>query len=221
MADNTNLSAAVGDGDDIRTVDRTGVKTPVSLIDIGGAGAESLLSAANPMPLGVLPAGSNNIGDVDVLTLPALPAGSNNIGDVDVLSLPSLPTGTNTIGRVGLTPQTAGGLSASKTISGASTNATTVKASAGQLFGWYISNLNASPRYLKLYNKASNPTVGTDVPVMTLLLPGNSAGVAGHVEMTNGIDFTTGIAFALTTGAADADTGAVAANEIIVNLFYK
>lgn len=31
-----------------------------------------------------LPAGSNNIGDVDVLSLPAIPAGSNLIGSVDV-----------------------------------------------------------------------------------------------------------------------------------------
>lgn len=35
-----------------------------------------------------LPAGTNNIGDVDVLTLPALSAGSNNIGDIDVLTAP-------------------------------------------------------------------------------------------------------------------------------------
>ena len=47
-----------------------------------------------------LPAGSANIGDVDVLSLPALPSGTNNIGDVDVLSLPALPTGANTIGKV-------------------------------------------------------------------------------------------------------------------------
>jgi len=33
-------------------------------------------------------AGDNNIGNVDVLTLPALPAGTNNIGDVDILSFP-------------------------------------------------------------------------------------------------------------------------------------
>lgn len=50
--------------------------------------------------LPALPAGTNNIGDVDVLTLPALPAGTNNIGDVDVLTLPSLPAGTNNIGDV-------------------------------------------------------------------------------------------------------------------------
>lgn len=47
-----------------------------------------------------LPAGTNNIGDVDVLTLPALVAGTANIGDVDVLTLPALPAGTNNIGDV-------------------------------------------------------------------------------------------------------------------------
>jgi hypothetical protein len=36
---------------------------------------------------------------VTAITLP-LPAGTNNIGDVDVLSLPALPTGTNSIGQV-------------------------------------------------------------------------------------------------------------------------
>lgn len=47
-----------------------------------------------------LAAGTNNIGDVDVLSLPALPAGTNNIGDIDVLTLPALPAGTNNIGDV-------------------------------------------------------------------------------------------------------------------------
>ena len=43
---------------------------------------------------------------VDVLTLPnvtigaAIPTGTNNIGDVDVLTLPSLPSGTNAIGKL-------------------------------------------------------------------------------------------------------------------------
>jgi hypothetical protein len=36
-----------------------------------------------------LPAGTNNIGDVDVLSLPSIPAGNNNIGDVDIASLPN------------------------------------------------------------------------------------------------------------------------------------
>ena len=67
-------------------------------------------------------------------------------------------------------------------------------------------------RYLKLYNKASAPTVGTDVPVLTVALaPGAPTLVQGGA---NGLRFTTGIALALTTNAPDADTTAVAAAEI-------
>jgi hypothetical protein len=40
------------------------------------------------------------------VTVNALPAGTNNIGDVDVLTLPALPTGDNTIGRVKVTDGT-------------------------------------------------------------------------------------------------------------------
>lgn len=50
--------------------------------------------------LPIIPAGDNNIGNVDVVTLPSIPAGNNNIGDVDVATLPSLPAGTNNIGDV-------------------------------------------------------------------------------------------------------------------------
>lgn len=181
------------------------VPTPTQTVTVGSA----------------LPAGTNNIGDVDVLTLPALPAGTNNIGDVDVLTLPALPAGTNTIGNVSTVPAATGGCSVTKVISAASTNATSVKASAGQVYGWYATNVNAAARYLKLYNKASSPTVGTDTPVMTIAIPGNTAGAGGAVEFSNGIAFGTGIALAITTGVADANTGAVAADEIVINLIWK
>ena len=52
----------------------------------------------NVLSLPTLPAGTNDIGKVEVTALPALPAGTNNIGDVDVLSLPELPAGTNMLG---------------------------------------------------------------------------------------------------------------------------
>ncbi len=52
-----------------------------------------------------LPAGTNNIGDIDVLSLPALPAGSNNIGDVDVASIAA---GDNNIGNVDIASIAAG-----------------------------------------------------------------------------------------------------------------
>ena len=54
MSDNSNSSG--GTGDAIRTIDKTaytGAKTPVTLLDIGGGDGtgESLVSAANPMPI--------------------------------------------------------------------------------------------------------------------------------------------------------------------------
>lgn len=106
-----------------------------------------------------------------------------------------------------------------KLISAASTNATSVKTSAGTINALHVSNTNATTSaYLKLYNKASAPTVGTDVPVFTLLIP--PAGLRTIDCGATGVRLSTGIAYALTANPADADTTAVAASEIIVNMSY-
>lgn len=89
---------------DLDTGAGTDTRAVVGLVRAESGGAV-LVGSANPLPTlatisGAIPAGTNNIGDVDVLTLPALPAGTNNIGDVDVLTLPALPAGTNNIGDV-------------------------------------------------------------------------------------------------------------------------
>lgn len=117
-------------------------------------------------------------------------------------------------------PQLTGGssLDVSRLLSAGTTNATAVKAGPGKLFGWYFYNANAAVRYLKLYDKASAPTVGTDTPKLTIPIP---PGAAANVDFGAGIGFSSGIGLALTTGVADADTAAVAANEIVINLFYR
>lgn len=101
-------------------------------------------------------------------------------------------------------------------ISAASTNATSLKASAGTLYALYAVNLNAAVRYVKFYNKASSPTVGTDTPVATFPIPASATGAGFAINFDPGFDFGTGIAYATTTGVADSDTAAVAANEIIL-----
>ena len=50
MADNTTLPAGVG-GDTIRDIDKGGLKTQVTILDFGGAGAEQLVTLANGMPV--------------------------------------------------------------------------------------------------------------------------------------------------------------------------
>lgn len=104
------------------------------------------------------------------------------------------------------------------TNSAASTNATSIKASAGNVWSIICSNDNASPRYVKFYNKASAPTVGTDVPVIKIAIPASST--VKYDGGATGIRFATGIALAITTGIADSDTSAVAANEIKVATSY-
>lgn len=120
-----------------------------------------------------------------------------------------------------IVPATSGGLSISRVISAASTNATVVKGSAGQVYGWSMSNVNAQEMYVKLYNKATAPTVGSDTPVITLLVPGGATGLVSEASFPQGIAFGTGIGLAITGAVADNDTTAVAANEIVVNLFYS
>lgn len=77
----------------------------VGIMPIGGQDGttrrELLVSALGEPQVAVsqpLPAGNNNIGDVDIAS--ALPAGNNNIGDVDVASIAA---GTNIIGKTYLT----------------------------------------------------------------------------------------------------------------------
>jgi hypothetical protein len=102
--------------------------------------------------------------------------------------------------------------------SAASTNATSIKTSAGTLYSVVASNFGASPRYAKFYNKASAPTVGSDVPFFTVTIP-----VAGTLVLefgAVGVRFGTGIALAITAGAADTDATAIAASEVKVVTSY-
>ncbi|WP_159585932.1 hypothetical protein [Chelativorans xinjiangense] len=100
----------------------------------------------------------------------------------------------------------------------ASTNATSAKAAPAEMYSIIGYNAAAALRYLKLYDKASAPTVGTDTPFMTIPLP---ASTAFALDFPVPVYFKTGLAFALTTGVADADTGALTAADVVgLNIAY-
>lgn len=102
----------------------------------------------------------------------------------------------------------------------ATTNATSAKASAGTVYNIDCVNTTAAVKYLKLYNKASAPTVGTDTPVLTIALSPSNARTT--VPFHAGMYFATGIAYALTGAAADADTTALVAGDVVgVNIAYS
>lgn len=134
------------------------------------------------------------------------------------VSVNALPTGSSLIGDVGIKPRTSGGLTIFHLVSAASTNATNIKASAGQVFGWYISNRNSSS-FMKVafHNTAGTPTAGSGVVSTVDIPPLSAANVFDEI----GIAFGTGIAITTVSGAADTDATAVAANDLNINIFYS
>jgi len=99
----------------------------------------------------------------------------------------------------------------------ATTNATLVKNSAGILLRIAGHNAKASALFLKLYDKASAPTVGTDVPRKTLRL---APSADFNFELKD--SFANGIGFAITGAAADADTTALLAGDVVaLNVDYR
>lgn len=103
--------------------------------------------------------------------------------------------------------------------SAATTNATLVKNAAGTIFHIFGMNTSAATKYLKFYNKATAPTVGTDTPYLTLALP-PTAGFA--FDIPEDLAFSLGIGYAITGLAADADATAVAVGDVVgLNVLYS
>jgi hypothetical protein len=100
-----------------------------------------------------------------------------------------------------------------KIISTTTTNATAVSGVPVNVSILHLVNTGDGVRFVKLYNKASAPTVGTDVPLITIGIPAvqNSSFMLPALQ---GINFSIGLSYAITLGAADSDTTAltVAAN---------
>lgn len=118
---------------------------------------------------------------------------------------------------VSMNPATSGGLSVFHLMSAGTTNATVVKNTPGQLYGWFIYNKNAAARKVVFHNASSTPTAGASVYFSLMIPPLSGA----NVDMSNGIAFSTGIAITTVTDDADSGTTAVAANDLNINLFYK
>lgn len=214
------------------------IQTAVQTLDNAIAGSEMQVDV---LTLPAIPAGTNNIGDVDVASLPGSLAGIADDAAFTVATTPVLPVGfladqasTDSVneGDVGAARMTLDrkqiatvapssdteGLDIFRSIDLDETEEE-VKATAGKLYGWYIYNDGSSEVYVKLYNATTaNVTVGTTTPVMTIPIPATSG---ANVEFTNGIAFSTAITAAATTGVADNDTGTPAANQVIANLLYK
>ena len=101
-----------------------------------------------------------------------------------------------------------------------STNPTSVKAAPGTIFNIIVHNTHAgggSSIALRLYNKATAPVVGTDVPMIVIHVPSSAS---KELCFTSGITFTDGIAYSLTAGDALLDATAVDADGVQIYMGY-
>jgi hypothetical protein len=110
---------------------------------------------------------------------------------------------TKKIGNVGIA-QSGATVTYQKFISATTTNATEVSSVPANISILHMENSGDGVRYFKLYNKASAPVVGTDVPLITIGIPAVSSS-SFTLPALIGIDFSIGISFAITLGAADTD----------------
>lgn len=101
--------------------------------------------------------------------------------------------------------------------SAATVNAQSVKAASGRLYSILAFNPSGAAKYLRVYDLAAAPTVGTDIATRVIAIP-----AGGHVaiDFAGGDNFANGIAIAITGAAAYNDATAVAAHDVQLTINY-
>jgi hypothetical protein len=107
-------------------------------------------------------------------------------------------------------------------VSVASTNINVVKASPGNLYSITVIGITADLRYLKIYNKATNPVIASDILLLrlTVPIPCSATGGGATINFTKPINFSSGISIAVTGAIGTTDATAIAANDCVIILAY-
>lgn len=167
---------------------------PSTPVFIQGARAQG---AANPLPVYI--ASSVNLG---IGLLPALAAGTNLIGDVGH-QYRANATGAATIAPV---------------YAPATPTKTTVKASAGRLLGWTLTNNTAAVKSVKIWNLLiASITLGTTAALFEIDIPPNES---LDFKLEGGAAFSVGIAYAVTGAIGLSDNTGITAGDVTGAFFY-
>jgi hypothetical protein len=142
----------------------------------------------------------------------------NLVGTPSVNVSASLPAGTNAIGDVGVQyrANATGAASSHHVVAAATANPAIIKAGAGRLLGWDLSNTTAAWKYVKIHNQTTAPTAGVGI-FMTIGVPPNGK---AQRNIEGGVALTTGIGRTVVSGPADNDTSVTAANDVVGDIFF-
>ena len=146
---------------------------------------------------------------------------ASSVWTVTLSSNPTITSLTSAV--VNLAPTTSGGLSVSSIILSTTNNLTSVKGTAGQLYGVEAFNVSTSPCYVSLYNSSIAPTAGSTSWVTITAIPNSSLNAGGYVSpIETGVAYSAGIAYSVNATLTASSTIALpTANAVILNVYYK
>lgn len=104
-----------------------------------------------------------------------------------------------------------------KVDAGGSTNAALIQAGPCGVATVFINNAAASARFVRLYDKATAPTVGTDVPVAVITVPSSSS---KEITLRYELEFVLGLGVAITGAAPYNDSTSVTAHDVQLFIIY-
>lgn len=200
-------------GGSLKVVLQTGANTIGAVSQSGTWSVNATLQSGSALPTGAATS-ANQATEITALGTPAdaAYAGTGSPSIIAALKgvytalLAATPAGTNLIGKVNVAPATSGGLSlANYFATGTGGQGQIVKAAPGQLYRIHAFNTDTTWAYLKIFNKASAPTLGTDPAVAVFAIPPGGVLNAGSADL--GEAFSNGI-FAGLYGDAPALGGA-------------
>lgn len=120
--------------------------------------------------------------------------------------------------RILATSSIEGSPTVARVAAAATNNATLVKGSPGNLFGWYLQNNTASIKVVKFYDSATLPVPGTTAVKFTVIIPANGA---VPVTVDAGVPFVNGIGYAIVTTVPDGTNTATAADDVHGFVLFK
>lgn len=128
-------------------------------------------------------------------------------------TITSISAGTNAVGDVGL--QVRANATGAPTVTTLNSPATpalqTIKASAGRILSFNVSNTNASPRYIKVFN-TTTVTLGTTSASFEIMIPANNA--VRDIVLPLSIGMSAAIAVVITGNKGLTDNTAITLNDV-------
>lgn len=127
----------------------------------------------------------------------------SNTGQISATGQVGLNAGTAYIGDVKVLPTISAPSISHKVISAVGVNATLLQVGASNIDMLLMVSGAATPRFVKFYDQATIPVVGTDIPKYTFPL---AVGASPLQLPPKGLNFTTGLAYAILLSVEDAGT---------------